>query len=103
VNTAIGKFVGFMAVSRGLNPAVVLPQANVCGRALAESQNAAEKPVIICESLGAHLGVQDTDVYPPPYGTGRENGAIISIFMDGHARLVVGDFYRIAEWGLKPF
>jgi hypothetical protein len=103
VNTAIASLVGFMAQLRELDPATVLQQANVCGRSLAESQNPAEKPVVICESLGAHAGVQGTDVYPPPYGTGREKGAIVSIFGDGHARLIVGDFTRIVEWGLKPF
>ena len=103
VATRLTAFVGFMAETRGLDPATVLQQVNACGRSLAESQNPAEKPIVYCNAVGPHAGVAETDVYPPPYGTGKEQGAIVSLFADGHTKLIVGDFYGIVQWGLKPF
>jgi prepilin-type N-terminal cleavage/methylation domain-containing protein len=103
VQTDVSSLVSFMAQVRGLNPTTVLQQANVCGRALAESQNPAEKPVIFCNSLVAHAGVKESDLYPPPLGTGKEKGALVGVFADGHAKLLVGDFGRIVQAGLTPF
>jgi len=103
VQTDVSKLISFMAQTRHLNPLTVLQQADVCGRSLAESQNPAAKPVIFCNSLVAHAGVSERDMYPPPLGTGAEKGALVGVFADGHAKLLVGDFGRIVETGLTAY
>ncbi|MCS7192557.1 MAG: prepilin-type N-terminal cleavage/methylation domain-containing protein [Armatimonadetes bacterium] len=105
----VALLVGFMASVRygwGFPiPAIpnIAPRVNVCGRPLAESKNPSSKPLLFCNSLGAHAGTRDTDVYPPPFGTGRDAGAIIGGFVDGHAKILTGDFGRIVSWGLEEY
>jgi prepilin-type N-terminal cleavage/methylation domain-containing protein len=103
IQTDVAALVGFMAQVRGVDLATALQQANVCGRALAEAENPANKPVVFCNSLVAHAGTTESRMYPPPYGTGQDHGALVGVFADGHAKLLVGDFGRIVQIGLERY
>ena len=99
----VSVLIGFMAQVRGLNPLAVYPRVNVCGRSVAESQNPSNKPLLFCNSLVAHAGTTESRVYPPPYGTGQDAGLIVGGFVDGHAKILTGDFGRIVSWGLETY
>ncbi len=102
-NSDVATLVGFMALVKGLDPLQILPRVNVCSRTLAEAKNPSNKPTLFCNSLVIHNAAQESEVYPPPYGTGRQAAMIIGGFADGHARVLTGDFGRVVTWGLEEF
>ncbi len=62
----------------------------VCGHALAAIGRAAEKPMVICDGMGEHVGEKGVDVYL----RGRL-GAQNMCYVDGHVKLTPGTYQAI--------
>jgi prepilin-type N-terminal cleavage/methylation domain-containing protein len=69
----------------------------VCSHALASIGRAAEKPMVICDGLGEHIGVPGTEVY----AQGRL-GAQNICYVDGHVKLTPGTYQAIVSLYLLP-
>ncbi len=63
----------------------------VCGHALADFARPAEKPMVFCDSLGAHIGLSDQEVLPYAWGGQNKAGGMNICYLDGHVRFLRGD------------
>jgi len=73
------------------------PAHGVCSHALASIGRSAQKPMVVCDALGEHIGVSTTAVY----AQGRI-GAVNICYVDGHVKLTPGTYQAIVNLYLLP-
>ncbi len=77
-------------------------RSGVCGHALADIRRAAEKPMIICDGLGEHVGLPGEELTRP--GAVGIRGAQNILYVDGHVQLTRGTLeqiiarYQLPNW-----
>jgi len=67
-------------------------RSGICGHPFGDIRQTAEKPMIICDSLGEHIGVPDAAVSNPASGV---RGAQNTLFVDGHVGFIRGTMQEI--------
>ncbi len=60
----------------------------VCGQLMARIRKPAGKPMAFCDSLGAHVGMDDHEVLPQSWGGQNQVGGMATCFADGHVKFV---------------
>jgi prepilin-type N-terminal cleavage/methylation domain-containing protein/prepilin-type processing-associated H-X9-DG protein len=70
--------------------------SGVCGHALADISRSAEKPMIICDGLGEHVGEATAAVFNGGQPNGRL-GAQNICYVDGHVKLTPGTYADIVR------
>jgi prepilin-type N-terminal cleavage/methylation domain-containing protein len=57
----------------------------------------------LCNSYGAHMGLEDDDVCWDIFGNGtKANGATLASFADGHAKYKMGNFPTLVSFAISP-
>jgi prepilin-type N-terminal cleavage/methylation domain-containing protein len=69
----------------------------ICGHAVASIGRASEKPMLVCDGLGEHVGEATLDVY-----TKGRLGAQNIGYVDGHVKLTPGTYQAIVSLYLLP-
>ena len=69
----------------------------ICSHPLSAIGNSAEKPLIMCDGLGEHLGETTTAVYSLGH-----NGAENICYADGHVKLTPGSYQKIVSLYTLP-
>jgi len=69
----------------------------VCAHPLAAITRTAEKPMVICDGLGEHMGEQGTDVFMKGI-LGAQN----MCYVDGHVKLTPGTYQTIVSIYMSP-
>jgi prepilin-type N-terminal cleavage/methylation domain-containing protein/prepilin-type processing-associated H-X9-DG protein len=69
----------------------------VCDHALSEIGRSAEKPMIVCDGIGEHVGERSNDVF----AKGRLGGQNIA-YVDGHVKLTPGTYQAIVALYKAP-
>jgi prepilin-type N-terminal cleavage/methylation domain-containing protein/prepilin-type processing-associated H-X9-DG protein len=69
----------------------------VCGHSFASIGRAADKPMIVCDAMGEHLGESSNDVYR----LGKIGGQNIC-YVDGHVKLTPGTYQAIVALYMLP-
>ena len=72
-------------------------EQGVCSHPLAAISRVAEKPMIICDGLGEHIGETTTSVY-----TQGKIGAQNIVYIDGHVKLTPGKYQDITKLYTLP-
>lgn len=67
----------------------------VCSHPLASITRSSEKPMIICDGLGEHVGLTTEQVFNN--GMGGVLGAQNVLYVDGHIKLTPGDYRKIVS------
>jgi prepilin-type N-terminal cleavage/methylation domain-containing protein len=68
-------------------------RSGVCGHHTGDIRRTSEKPMIICDGLGEHIGVPGEEVWNPEAGNLR--GAQNTLYVDGHVALLRGTMQEI--------
>ncbi len=68
-------------------------RSGVCDQAMADIRRSSEKPMIVCDGMGEHVGVSGDAVFNQ--GMGGVRGAQNTLFVDGHVGLVRGTLQDI--------
>ena len=68
-------------------------RSGVCDHAVADIRRASEKPMLICDGMGEHVGVSAEAVFNQ--GLGGVRGAQNTLFVDGHLGLMRGTLQEI--------
>ncbi|MCX6360739.1 MAG: prepilin-type N-terminal cleavage/methylation domain-containing protein [Armatimonadetes bacterium] len=74
----------------------------IAGQALSAIGSPSSAVVAFCNSYGAHMGITDDQVVPPPFGAGNETGATLAVFSDGHAKYSNGKFLDLVKLVMSP-
>jgi len=74
----------------------------IAGQPQAVCQTPAQSIIAFCNSYGAHMGVTDDQVVPPPYGSGTSSGATLAVMVDGHAKYQSGQFIDLVRMVMHP-
>jgi prepilin-type N-terminal cleavage/methylation domain-containing protein len=69
----------------------------VCSHALAAIGRPAEKPLVVCDGLGEHMGETTTDVF-----MAGKLGAQNIAYVDGHVKLTPGTYQAIVALYMAP-
>jgi len=82
-------------INTNCNPQVYM----AAGQTLASFAIPARTGIPLCDSYGAHQGVTDSDVVPKAFGGSGINatGASFGVFMDGHAKFIIGPFVKLVN------
>jgi prepilin-type N-terminal cleavage/methylation domain-containing protein len=67
--------------------------SGVCDQVLGSIRRTTEKPMVVCDGMGEHLGLSGDAVFNG--GTGGVPGAQNTLFVDGHVGLIRGTFQEI--------
>ncbi len=67
----------------------------VCGHPLAAISRTAEKPMIVCDGLGEHMGTTTEAVFNN--GLGGVLGGQNMLYVDGHVKLTPGTYQKIVS------
>jgi prepilin-type N-terminal cleavage/methylation domain-containing protein len=68
-------------------------RSGICDHALAAIRRTSEKPMIVCDGLGEHVGVSGDAVFNQ--GAGGVPGAQHTLYVDGHVHLTRGTLEQI--------
>jgi prepilin-type N-terminal cleavage/methylation domain-containing protein len=74
----------------------------ISGQPIAVCNTPAESIIAFCNSYGAHMGLRDEMVVPPPFGAGNETGATLAVMVDGHAKYKTGKFVDLVKMVMHP-
>ncbi len=74
----------------------------IAGQPQAVCNTPAQSVIAFCNSYGAHAGVTDDQVVPPPYGSGTSAGATLAVMVDGHAKYASGNFIDLVKMVMHP-
>ncbi len=69
--------------------------SGICSHLLSSIRRSSEKPEVVCDGLGEHLGLSGETVFN--HGQGGVRGGQNSLYVDGHVKLLRGTYQDIVE------
>ena len=68
-------------------------KSGICDHAVSVIRHTSDKPMVVCDGLGEHVGITGEKVFNN--GQGGIKGAQNTVYVDGHISLTHGDYQKI--------
>lgn len=69
--------------------------SGVCSHRLSSIRRSSEKPTVVCDGMGEHVGISGEQVFNQ--GRGGPRGGQNSLYVDGHVKLLRGTYQEMVE------